>query len=532
MSFLKYVLIVICCSSFAFAITRQDLEHMKAELDDPITLETIEGILLESGIPFTKVKNQSRCLYYYAHSESHVKTFAISVDYRSYAGKDMLNKIDWTSDYSYYKIVNGRFQSDEAYYQYGGGDFEKRNAREQREKLMSAFNSILDKIESRGPLYWPYSDRCKNCAIQTISSYTLSERLGSQGICNGGYGSEIQTCNYRVNLDDGTVSDVTIEYLLSGMGRDDYTPGSLRFNDNLGIGNAAENSASVKTVKIGKQEWMDHNLLYGEGLTAKYGVGGRNYDESYSVPSGEANSWFVFMDLNLRQGQSLAFVEKPSIKESHQGVCPAGFHVPTRAEWKELFSFVAKDKVKFLKYDLFDEYNAVYNEYEKETGFGWGGSSDKSRKLKKKLDSIENELDAAYSKWRKGKKDGFYCGNGEKCRFNKYDMRNVIEREVVKHLCSKGAWPLDENGEDMCVDSYGFSMLSNSKTGDEMSYWTADAEISKCRDVYVDGRHQCSYDIAGYGFSVKSVMQNFRLSNFETMSNFANLRCLKNQRKK
>lgn len=57
---------------------------------------------------------------------------------------------------------------------------------------------------------------------------------------------------------------------------------------------------------------MDHNVLFGEGLTGKYGValvGNEDLSNiisvamdrlSYAVPSGEANSWFVMMDLNLR----------------------------------------------------------------------------------------------------------------------------------------------------------------------------------------------------------------------------------------
>jgi uncharacterized protein (TIGR02145 family) len=528
-------------SSVALAITRQDLEQMKSELDNPITLEMVETVLFESGLPFMKAKGQNSCTYYYSHSEPHVKTFKIVVDFHSYAGKEILHRIDWGSDYAYYEIVDGRFQLNEYYYRHSKSSD---SVIESRTQLMDSFNSILDKIENGKSLYWPHSGRCENCAIQMMSSYLLSEQLGSRGVCSGGrYNSERQTCNYRVVLDDDSIADVSIEYMKSNRGND-YTPVFFEFNDNLKTEKDDESQLPVTTIKIGKQEWMDHNLLYGEGLTEKYSVDvvvnrdlsnirDIDYDsKSIALPSGEQNGWLVFMDLNLRQSGTFDFIEKPDIKENHQGLCPTGFHVPTRAEWKELFSFVAKDKVRFLKYDLFEEYNVVLNEYEKQTGYGWGGSSDKSRKLRKKLESIENELDAAYNKWRKGKKDGFYCENGEKCRFNKYDMRNVIEGEVIRHLCSKEAWPLDENGKEMCFDSYGFSMPSDSKTGDDMSYWTADVEISKCNDRYADGRHQCTYDVAGYGFSVKNNSREFSLLKFETMLELANLRCLKNRSKK
>lgn len=239
------------------------------------------------------------------------------------------------------------------------------------------------------------------------------------------------------------------------------------------------------------------------------------------------------MVLHLRQ-DGYDFIEKPDIKDNHQGACPTGFHVPTRAEWKELFSFVAKDKVKFLKYDLFDEYKKARDELPSNFELAFASASElkKYHKQQKKLESIENKLDAAYNKWRKGKKDGFDCNKGENCRYDKYDMEGVIKREIVKHLCAKGAWPLDEDGNDKCLDSYGFSMPSNSETGDNISYWTADAEVSPCHDVFKNGRHQCTYNIKGYGFSINGQWRNFKLLDFKEMLENANLRCLKNRNKK
>ena len=531
MSFFKCILVLFACSSIAFAITRQDLEQMQSELSNSIKLELIDSILLESGVHFEKKishysnrpEYQGICLFSSEESPVYISVEFdhIATNYGSYKEKRIVRKIGYGSNknHSAYRFVDGRFQYHED--PYWDNDVKKRK---DIESLIKKSNSILDKIDQLN-LTCESSTRCDG-ALQGRSLYQMSDMLGSRGICNGS-DTEFQTCNYRVILDDGTTADISIAYINSG---NDYTPLSMVFNEAKDA--TTDKVVPVKTVKIGNQEWMDHNLLYGEGLTAKYGVGKGNLNESYSVPSGEVNSWFVFMDLNLRQNRSFGFIEKPNVRESHQGVCPTGFHVPTRAEWKELFSFVAKDKVRFLKYDLFEEYNVVLNEYEKQTGYGWGSSSEKSRKLKKKLESIENELDVAYNKWRKGKKDGFYCENGEKCRFNKYDMRNVIEREVIRHLCSKEAWPLDENGKEMCFDSYDFSLPSDSKTGNDISYWTADVETSKCHDGYADGRHQCTYDVAGYGFSIKSDMQEFRLLKFETMLGLANLRCLKNRSKK
>lgn len=542
------MLVLLGCSVFTFAITRQDLEQIQSELRNPITLESIDSILLESGSHFEKKINhysnrpeyQGLCLFsadefpvYISVEFDHVATNS-----GSYKEKRIVRKIGYGSNKNHpaYRFVDGRFQ----YYDdpYWSKDDEKRK---EVLSLIEKSNSILDKIDQL-KLTCMSSTRCKG-AFQGLSLYQVSDMLGSHGICNGS-SSTFQTCNYRVNLEDGTIADISIEYINSGVNYTvDYTPLFIMLNDATDL---PTDATPIRTVKIGKQEWMDHNLLYGEGRTVKYGVDivankdlsnityGDYESKSAALPSGERNSWFVLMDLNLFSKDYGSFLEKPDIKNNHQGACPAGFHVPTRKEWKELFSFVAKDKVKFLKYDLFDEYKKARDELPSNFELAFASASElkKYHKQQKKLESIENELDAAYNKWRKGKKDGFDCNKGANCRYNKHDMQEVIEREIVQHLCSKGTWPLDENGDDLCLDSYGFSMPSNTTTGNDISYWIAEAKVSQCRDVFENGRHQCTYNIEGYGFSIKSEWQNFKLSNFETMLGNANLRCLKNRSKK
>ena len=493
---------------------------MVAELKNPVTLETLDSLLLESGVAFEKSFSQ------YANGSgyqgmcsfsSNSLPLLVSVEYDhvatnfgSYQERKILRKVKYGSNRQHpdYEFVDGRFRFDERH-----GNPERRSS---AEPLIRTSNAILDKIDNLG-LSKEFG------ATQGLLQNQVSKMLGSYGMCNGE--DAFRTCNYRVNLDDGSLDDVSIMYLKSVL-VGDYAPLSMWFNEN----ETAKGGGLVKTVRIGRQEWMDHNVLFGEGLTGKYGValvGNEDLSNitsvamdrlSYAVPSGEANSWFVMMDLNLRALIYQDFIEKPDIKENHRGVCPVGFHVPTRAEWEELISYVAMDMVKFRSYSLFRDYAKAYE-------------ADDTKAMSR----INDELDASYSRWRKGRKDVFDCRDGEKCRFNVWDMQCVIEEEIVKHLCKKGAWPLDENGNDQCLDSYGFSMLPNSLTGGDMSYWTADANISKCRDVFEKGRHQCVYDIEGLGFtvkygaSVKKTWQGFEFSRIEPRLGFANLRCLKNR---
>ncbi len=532
MGFPKFLWASLFFFSVAFALTRQDLEQMKSELDNPITLEMLESILLKSGIPFEKQIRQENEYRGVCRFRSETLPIYVLAEFDQVAynyGTDKEKRILILRSIYYgesetsfaYRFVNGRFQYNKNYY--------RPEKRKDVESIISKSNSMLDKIDL---LNFACNDSTR-CHVQTCTPDQLSDMLGSRGFCNGRGPKE--TCNYRLPLDDGETMDMTITYL-NGLAL------SIIFNAEK----MQMEATPTKTVKIGKQEWMDHNLLYGEGLTEKYGVDivankdlsniSDVEDNSCAFPSGERNGWFVFMDLHLRSnGKNYDFIEKPDIKENHQGVCPTGFHVPTFAEWKELFSFVAKDKVKFPKYELFDAYEKAVEDCKNvidEVLYDFSEKAvEKKRKPQKKLESIEKELDVAYNKWRKGREDRFICRDGKKCRYDKHEMRRRIEEEIINHLCAKGAWPFDENGEDLCLDSYGFAMPSDSKKGNVMSYWTADAKVSQCHDVFENGRHQCIYDIEGYRFSIE-IRPYLGLKEESSSFGFAYLRCIKNRSKK
>jgi hypothetical protein len=77
-------------------------------------------------------------------------------------------------------------------------------------------------------------------------------------------------------------------------------------------------------------------------------------------------------------------------------------------------------------------------------------------------------------------------------------------------------------------------MPSDSKKGNEISYWTADVKISQCHDVFENGRHQCTYSVEGYKFSINYGWQGSKHIDSKewTSIGFANLRCLKNRGEK
>ncbi|MCF0215863.1 MAG: hypothetical protein HUK21_05270 [Fibrobacteraceae bacterium] len=540
MNFVRKILLIPSFCSSIFALTLQDLEQMKEELKNPISLEAIDSIFIEGEVAF-KVENsqytdrpsyQGVCTYRLMDLPIEVEVEFDRVGTTpAYGEKKIVRRVKYGSSAgSGHYDYDGRFKYDEHYWD---KDEDRRN---QIEIRIQRSNLILDKIDQLN-LTCPYSTRCENGALQGQSESQFSEKLGSRGICNGK--SVTKICNYRIDLDEGGMSDISVIYLNSGSNSyEDYTPWLMSINDTQKLDSVDAMKNSYKTIKIGKQEWMDHNLLYGEGLTGKYGVDTENYSNmtglgyvrSIAMPSGEANGWFVMMDLNLRNRDDHKFLEKPVIKENHRGVCPVGFHVPTIKEWKELFEFVIKDKVKFPKFNLFETYEETAKVFNSNCSFY--NCNPKGKNASKKMSKIHNELDATYSKWRRGREDGFHCENGKQCHFDLEDMRNVLLREALRNLCAKTSWPLDVNGEDVCLDSYGFSLPSNSITGNSIIFWTADASISNCHDIFEDGRHQCTYDINGYGFTIQMPWYNPLKFEDYLGHDSANLRCLKNKGRK
>jgi uncharacterized protein (TIGR02145 family)/uncharacterized repeat protein (TIGR02543 family) len=87
------------------------------------------------------------------------------------------------------------------------------------------------------------------------------------------------------------------------------------------------NSKTYKTVAIGAGIWMAENLNYD---TAD-GTGSWCYDESNCTQYGRLYNW------NTAMGGATSSSANPS---GVRGVCPAGWHLPSRGEWDDLMTAV------------------------------------------------------------------------------------------------------------------------------------------------------------------------------------------------
>jgi uncharacterized protein (TIGR02145 family) len=90
---------------------------------------------------------------------------------------------------------------------------------------------------------------------------------------------------------------------------------------------------TYKTVQIGKQNWMSENLDH----HGKIGNIGLCYDKKQEncKKYGRLYTWSEAMDIDKRfNGEKW---EESDAK--HQGICPAGWHLPSKEEWQTLIDF-------------------------------------------------------------------------------------------------------------------------------------------------------------------------------------------------
>ena len=106
--------------------------------------------------------------------------------------------------------------------------------------------------------------------------------------------------------------------------------------DKINKGSFTYGGQTYKTVAVGFQVWMAENLNYADSL-ALPNLKGRSSCYGDSPDScakyGRLYTWTGAMNLDSSYVATLA---SAVIKIPHQGVCPAGWHIPTDDEWDEL----------------------------------------------------------------------------------------------------------------------------------------------------------------------------------------------------
>lgn len=125
-------------------------------------------------------------------------------------------------------------------------------------------------------------------------------------------------------------------------------PKESRFNPDITYGTMTDSRDKkvYKTVKIGGQTWMAENLNYADSATTPSLLNRSwcyNNDSANCAVAGRLYTWAAAIDsAKLYKDKSIdcGYHKTCALPDTVYGICPPGWHLPTRAEWDTLFTEV------------------------------------------------------------------------------------------------------------------------------------------------------------------------------------------------
>ena len=123
---------------------------------------------------------------------------------------------------------------------------------------------------------------------------------------------------------------------------------------------------TYKTVKIGDQEWMAENLNYEVKKIDKTTIRSKCYENSVDSCEkyGRYYTWTAAIDsISLYEKYSLECGSKKVCltlnNEKIQGICPNGWHLPSRGEWETLSKFVGYSNAGTILKSMWENWNGT-----------------------------------------------------------------------------------------------------------------------------------------------------------------------------
>ncbi|MDR2594120.1 MAG: hypothetical protein LBC87_05050 [Fibromonadaceae bacterium] len=175
-----------------------------------------------------------------------------------------------------------------------------------------------------GKEYNPATESCSGTEIYTHSLCGTEKYNSTTHFCTKSENNPKKV----VPLCGGKGYDTRTKYCKEGTVQDIQT-----FTDD-------RDGKKYKYVEIGTQTWMAENLNYAVGETAGGYYNSKCYvnEEANCSKYGRLYSWLAAMDIKI---QNCAGSNCDSlITTQHQGICPSGWHLPSKAEWTKLINFV------------------------------------------------------------------------------------------------------------------------------------------------------------------------------------------------
>lgn len=154
----------------------------------------------------------------------------------------------------------------------------------------------------------------------------------------------------RGTMDNANMYYCTASGWVSLMGWSWDVPKEARLNPEITYGTMTDSrdKKKYKTVTIGDQTWMAENLNYADSVTtpsllkrswcynnvaANCDVAGRLYTWAAAIDS-------VKLATDATDPQDCGYGKPCTLPATVQGICPMGWHLPSRSEWKTLFTAV------------------------------------------------------------------------------------------------------------------------------------------------------------------------------------------------
>ena len=175
-------------------------------------------------------------------------------------------------------------------------------------------------------------------SLKTVSS-SSSEKAKSSSSSKGEAksSSSNQSSSSSEKKDDGWSWDV---------------PKEARLNPEIDYGSMTDprDGQIYKTVKIASQVWMAENLNYADSVKIP-SLKGKSwcYDNKAKncAVAGRLYTWAAAIDsvklaTDADNPQNCGNGKRCSLPDTVQGVCPDGWHLPTKTEWKTLFNIVGR----------------------------------------------------------------------------------------------------------------------------------------------------------------------------------------------
>ena len=189
--------------------------------------------------------------------------------------------------------------------------------------------------------------------VQSSSSEIMSNSSSSEGDVSSSSSEDKVNCSVLLEGETGWSWNV---------------PKECRFNPDIDYGTMTDerDGKVYRTVKIGDQVWMAENLNFDPG---QGGSGEDKYDWSWCYDNEPKNcdvagryyTWAAAIDSvklanDADNPQDCGYGKECGVASTRsatlvQGVCPTGWHLPSRAEWNSLFTAVGDESTagKVLK---------------------------------------------------------------------------------------------------------------------------------------------------------------------------------------